>query len=168
MSDALVRHTSIGDEVRIGPPKGNLTLGDGPPGELRLVAWDTGWAAMKALLQELDARMRRGAELRGRTVRLLLGAGALSDLYDTDYLTMFERGRPWLTVVPVIGGAPPEERTCARLVQAATGCPSPAAGRTLVAGPPDEVGAVTAALIRAGLPAQHLLHDLPSAGARDV
>ncbi|MFF5858230.1 globin domain-containing protein [Streptomyces sp. NPDC012751] len=168
VSDALVRHTSIGDEVRIGPPKGNLTLGDEALGELRLVAWDTGWAAMKALLRELDARMGAGSEHRGCAVRLLMGAGTLSDLYDTDYLTAFASGRPWLTVVPLIAGAAPEERTRDRLVQAVAECLSPVAGPTLVAGPPTAVSAVTDALVRAGLPAEHLRHDLPSAGARDV
>ncbi|WP_239146387.1 globin domain-containing protein [Streptomyces sp. SID10815] len=56
VSDALVGGTAAGDEVRVGPPRGNLTLDDAADGELRLVARDTGWAAMKALLQELDRR----------------------------------------------------------------------------------------------------------------
>ena len=167
VSEALVRHTGTGDEVRIGPPKGNLALGEEPFGGLQLVAWDTGWAAMKALLQELEGRVRQVPGHRTRRVRLFVGADALVGLYDAEYLTGLEQRRSWLTVVPVTGGAP-GEGGYDRLVHAVTGSGPLPAGRTLVAGPPEMVRAVTAALTRAGLPAEHLRHDLPPAGPHDV
>ncbi|WP_073952636.1 globin domain-containing protein [Streptomyces kebangsaanensis] len=165
VSEALVHRTTAGDQVRLGPPKGNLALGeDAAAGELRLVAWDAGWAAMKALLRELDGRAR-SASVPG--VRLFLGADALSDLYDTEYLTGLERSRPWLTVVPVTGGAPGED-VYDRLARAVTRGGPPAAGRALLAGPPAMIRAVTAALTRAGLPAEHVLHDPLPPGPRDL
>ncbi|MGW5126537.1 globin domain-containing protein [Streptomyces sp. NPDC004069] len=167
VSEALVCHTAVGDRVRLGPPKGNLGLGEEPTGELRLVAWDTGWAAMKALLEELEGRLRPASEHRTGRVRLFLGADALSDLYDTEYLTGFERRRPWLTVVPVTGGVP-GEGAYDRLARAVTRSrPSPA-GRALLAGPPAMVRTVTAALTRAGLPAERVRHDPLPAGPRDL
>ncbi|MGW1901326.1 globin domain-containing protein [Streptomyces hirsutus] len=108
VSETLVRRTAPGDEVRLGPPKGDLTLGTEPLDTLRLVAWDTGWAAMKALLQELDGRVRRSPAHRGRRVRLFLGADSLSGLHDTEYLTGLEQRHSWLTVVPTAGRAPGE------------------------------------------------------------
>lgn len=108
VSETLVRRTAPGDEVRLGPPKGDLTLGTEPLDTVRLVAWDTGWAAMKALLQELDGHVRRSPAHRVRRVRLFLGADSLSDLHDTEYLTGLEQRHSWLTVVPTAGRAPGE------------------------------------------------------------
>ncbi|GED83660.1 globin domain-containing protein [Streptomyces sp. 6-11-2] len=167
VSEALVRHTTVGGRIRLGPPKGNLALGEEQTGELRLVAWDTGWAPMKALLQELEGRLRPASAHRPGRVRLFLGADALSDLYDTEYLTEVERSRPWLTVVPVTGGTP-GEGVYERLARAVTRSRPAAGGHALLAGPPSMVQTVTAALTRAGLPAEHVRHDPLPAGPRDL
>ncbi|MBQ0830520.1 globin domain-containing protein [Streptomyces tagetis] len=155
VSEALVHRTGAGDRVRLGPPKGSLALGDGPEGEVRLVAWDTGWAAMKALLREAERRARPAAE---RRVRLFLGADTPAGLYDTGYAAELERRRPWLSVVTVAGGAPGED-AYGRLARAVAHGAGPASGRTLVAGPPAMVRAVTGLLLDAGLPAGNVLHD---------
>ena len=153
-----MHRTVPGDEVRLGPPKGDLTLGAEPPETLRLVAWDTGWAAMKALLQELDGQVRRSPAHRARRVRLFLGADSLSGLHDTEYLAALEQRHPWLTVVPAAGGAP-GEGTYDRLVHAVTRSTPLTEGRTLVAGPPDMVRTVTAGLVHAGHSADRIVHD---------
>ncbi|MEV0302188.1 globin domain-containing protein [Streptomyces prasinus] len=159
VSEMLVHRTVPGDEVRLGPPKGDLTLGAEPPESLRLVAWDTGWAAMKALLQELDGQVRRSPAHRARRVRLFLGADSLSGLHDTEYLAGLEQRHSWLTVVPAAGGAPDEGRYD-RLLLAMTRNGSLTEGRTLVAGPPDMVRTVTAGLVHAGHPADRIVHDM--------
>ncbi|WP_406724421.1 globin domain-containing protein [Streptomyces sp. GD-15H] len=158
VSEMLVRHTAPGDEVRLGPPKGNLTLDAEPPDTLQLVAWDTGWAAVKALLQELASSVRRSSAHRVRRVGLFLGADSLSDLHDIEYLTGLEQRHSWLTVVPMTGGAPTEGRYD-RLVLAVTRSAPLAEGRTLIAGPPDMVRTVTDGLVRAGHPAERVVHD---------
>lgn len=158
VSEALVHRTAPGDEVRIGPPTGNLTLGDEPVGVLRLVSWDTGWAAMKALLRELDGRVRAAPGLPARRVRLILGAGKPSDLYDRHCVAGLERHRPWLTVVPVTEGAPAEGAFDRLALTAAADGPL-TDGRALLCGPPAMVRTVTAALTRAGLPADRIHHD---------
>ncbi|GAB1325770.1 globin domain-containing protein [Streptomyces sennicomposti] len=159
VSDALVNGTAVGDEIRIGPPRGDLTLHDGPEDRLHLVAWDTGWSAMKALIQELDRRTRPGPAHRVPTVRLHIGAETPAGLYDTDCLSGLERRHTWLTVVPVIDTS--RARACDRLVQELTRHPSHTAVRTLMAGPPILVRTLTAALSHAGTPAELLQHDLP-------
>ncbi len=153
VSEALVHRTGTGDPVRLGPPKGSLALGDDPEGELRLVAWDTGWAAMKALLREAERRARPA-----RRVLLFLGADTPSGLYDTGYVADLERRRPWLNLVTVAGGAPGED-AYGRLARAVTRGVTPGSGRTLVAGPPEMVRAVTGPLLDAGVPAGNVLHD---------
>ncbi|MGA5293910.1 globin domain-containing protein [Streptomyces koyangensis] len=160
VSEALVHRTAVGDEVRLGPPKGNLTLGGEPAGDLRLVAWDTGWGAMKALLQEVDRRVRLSPGHGVRRVRLFLGAADVAGLYDTEYLAGVERRRPWLSVVPVTGGD-----GYGRLAAAVTRAAAPSGGRVLLAGPPAMVRTVTASLTRAGVAGEDVRHDLLPTGA---
>ncbi|MEV7791226.1 globin domain-containing protein [Streptomyces sp. NPDC087512] len=167
VSEALVHGTGPGDEVRLGPPKGELALGDDSAGALLLVAWDTGWAAMKAVLRDVERRARSAPGQRARRVRLFLGTGAVADLYDTDHLTGLEQRCPWLTVVPVAGGSP-DEGAYDRLARAVARSGPVPGDRALIAGPPDMVRTVTAALAHAGLPAQHVRHDPLPAGPRDL
>ncbi|GLW49497.1 oxidoreductase [Streptomyces sp. NBRC 14336] len=155
VSEALVRGTGPGDVLRIGPPEGNLDAGDPTGAGVLLVAWDTGWAAMKALLRDLESSRSRP----GR-VRLFVGAEVFFGFYDADCLAGLERHRSWLTVVPVTGGRPGEDPHD-RLVQAVTAAGPVTADRALVAGPPAPVRAITAALADAGLEPEQVLHDLP-------
>ncbi|MEU0443677.1 globin domain-containing protein [Streptomyces sp. NPDC006186] len=155
VSDALVRGTGPGDVLRIGPPEGNLAPADpAAVGGMLLVAWDTGWAAMKALLR--DVEHSRALSVGGRRVRLFVGADPRTGLYDADGVAELERHRSWLTVVPVTGGGAGEE-PYGHLVRAVT----EVADRALVAGPAGAVRAVTAALGRAGVRAGDVRHDLP-------
>lgn len=159
VSEMLVRHTAPGDEVRLGPPKGNLTLDAEPPGTLRLVAWDTGWAAMKALLQELDSSVRRSPAHRVRCrVQLFLGADSPSGLHDTEYPAGLGQRHSWLTVVPTAGGAP-AGGSYDQLVLAVARSTPLTEGRTLIAGPPDMVRSVADGLVHAGHPAERIVHD---------
>ncbi|MDT0429660.1 globin domain-containing protein [Streptomyces salyersiae] len=100
VSEALVRGTRVGGTLRLGAPRGLLTLpGEAADCDVLLIASGTGWAPMKALLQEVDTV----ASPRTR-VRLLLEVGAGDEpgagMYDTAHLEAFRRGRPWLTVLP--------------------------------------------------------------------
>ncbi|MGW2278669.1 globin domain-containing protein [Streptomyces sp. NPDC001770] len=115
VGDALVHGARSGDTVRIGAPRGALTLPDGAhSGELLLVASGTGWAPMKALLQQLAT-----VPVAAPRVRLLLEAAAPpgdartdNDFHDMAWLETFRRRWPWLTVIPAdagewTAGAPP-------------------------------------------------------------
>ncbi|CAM5273729.1 MULTISPECIES: globin domain-containing protein [Streptomyces] len=165
VSEALVRGTAAGDEVRLGPPRGNLTLGEEPVGDLRLVAWDTGWATMKALLAEVDRRVRLSPGHGVRTVRLFLGAENAAALYDTEYLTGLERRRPWLSVVPVTGPAADGDGY-GRLAAAVARDATPSPGKVLLSGPPAMIRTVLDALPEAGVAAADVRHDLQPTGPR--
>ncbi|MFB6776359.1 hypothetical protein ACFCX0_02770 [Streptomyces sp. NPDC056352] len=78
VSDALVHGTREGGTVRLSAPRGALVLPDHTPcADVLLIASGTGWAAMKALLQQIDAERSRA-----HRVRLLLDARVGEGMYD--------------------------------------------------------------------------------------
>ncbi|MEU8758833.1 globin domain-containing protein [Streptomyces sp. NPDC048659] len=104
VSDALVTRTRVGDPLRLGPAQGGPPPAGAAPGrEVLIVAAGTGWAAAKALLDDLA--LSRPPYPR---TRLLLGAAGPADLYDTDAVTERERRHGWLRVVPVLGAGGPD------------------------------------------------------------
>lgn len=57
VSEALVTRTLVGDVLRLGPANGTMTLDDDAlDRDLLLVAGGTGWAPVKALVEELAGR----------------------------------------------------------------------------------------------------------------
>ncbi|MFI0261811.1 globin domain-containing protein [Streptomyces sp. NPDC017056] len=174
VSEALVAHTRVGDTLRVGPARGSMTLDDELASDLVLVAADTGWAPIKALLEELSAR--RGH----RNVRLFLGAHSFADLYDAGTPSELERRRPWLRVLPVIGrrekesGFGPDaygfDALAEALADAVTRRGDWSGHLAYVSGPTAVVETTVARLTAAGLPPGSIRHDpltdilRPSAG----
>ncbi|MGW0859082.1 globin domain-containing protein [Streptomyces sp. NPDC002690] len=173
VGDALVHGTRTGDTVRIGAPRGVLTLpGDAPTGDLLLIASGTGWAPMKALLQRAaSVPWAPGAPHR---VRLLLdsgtagGGGTGGPFHDAAWLETFRRGHPWLTVVPAdtagwtdrnplgaLGGVLPPRPGSAENLHVFVALDSAAAGPSGA----ERARAVEAALVAAGVPADHVHRD---------
>ncbi|MFE7427595.1 MULTISPECIES: globin domain-containing protein [unclassified Streptomyces] len=159
VSDALVHHAREGDTVRLGAPRGRLALpGHTPSADVLLIASGTGWAPMKALLQQVDAERSRAYR-----VRLLLDGGADEGMYDAAYLDSFRRGRSWLTVLPPTGPLTDQE------LRNLCGVPGRSSGNLvrqqvfLALAPevsaPDATGAVSARLAAAGIPAACVHHD---------
>ncbi|MFD6421332.1 globin domain-containing protein [Streptomyces sp. NPDC060198] len=175
VGDALVHGTRSGDTVRIGAPRGMLPLPEGAqPGELLLIASGTGWAPMKALLQQLAA-----LPVAAPRVRLLLETGARSgdaraaeDFYDRAWLETFRRRCPWLTVMPAdaagwtagaplraLGGVLPARPGAAEhlrvLMALEAGRPGDEASGA------EGVRTVVAALTAAGVPTERVHRDGP-------
>ncbi|MEV7233876.1 globin domain-containing protein [Streptomyces sp. NPDC051020] len=164
VSDALVHGTREGGTVRLSAPRGALALPDRTPSaDVVLIASGTGWAAMKALLQQIDAE-----RFRAHRVRLLLDEGVGEGGYDAAFLEAFRRGRPWLTVLtagqtdPAGTSADPGLRALAGILAQRPG----AAARQHVylalapeASTTDLVRAVAGRLATAGVPATHIHHD---------
>jgi ferredoxin-NADP reductase/hemoglobin-like flavoprotein len=76
VSTSLVRHSRIGDELLLGPARGNLVLPPTPPQRLICAAGGTGLAPLKAIIEDT-----------GRTgtipeVTLVHGVRQRTDLYD--------------------------------------------------------------------------------------
>ncbi|MGW1073076.1 globin domain-containing protein [Streptomyces sp. NPDC002537] len=153
VSEALVLRTRVGDTLRLGPAGGTMTLDDSLPRDLLMVASDVGWAAVKALLEELAAR--RQAHHR---VFLFLGVPGPGGLYGEESPADLERRRPWLRVVPVIGEGPAAD-PYGPLVDAAAGHGDRSGHLAFVSGPPAMVRAAVARLAGAGLPAGRVRHD---------
>ncbi|MFE7044000.1 globin domain-containing protein [Streptomyces atratus] len=158
VSDALVHGTREGGTVRLSAPRGALALPDHTPSaDVVLIASGTGWAAMKALLQQIDAE-----RFRAHRVRLLLDGGVGQGVYDAAYLEAFRRGRPWLTVLTGGPSADPGLRALDGILAQRPG----AAARQHVhlalapeASTTDSARIVAARLAAAGVPATHIHHD---------
>ncbi|MFF2505123.1 globin domain-containing protein [Streptomyces sp. NPDC058067] len=155
VSTALVEAVAPGGAVRLGPALGTTTLPQSPCGELLFVAGGTGWAQIKALVEEF-------AVCRGdATATLLVGARAAHDVYDAGVLELLAGAHPWLRVraalPPREGG--PGDADAALLRELARHAP---AGRpdVYVSGPAGMVEMVEARLTaRQGVPPAHVHHD---------
>ena len=158
VSDALVHHTRVGDTLRLGAPRGRLALpGHSPSADVLLIASGTGWAATKALLQQIDAERSRA-----HRVRLLLVDGAGEGMYDAAYLEAFGRGRTWLTLLPPTG--PFTDQGLRNLCGMPEASGDTVQGHVFLALAPevtasDATGAFAARLAAAGVPASYVLHD---------
>ncbi|MER5363009.1 globin domain-containing protein [Streptomyces sp. NPDC002785] len=166
VSDALVHGTREGGTVRLSAPRGALVLPDHTPSaDVLLIASGTGWAAMKALLQQIDAERSRA-----HRVRLLLDARVGEGMYDAAYLEAFRRGRPWLTVLTAGQAGPADPAGLSapglRALDGILAQRPGAAARQHVylalapeALTSDSAPAVAARLAAAGVPAVHTHHD---------
>ncbi|MGY1915330.1 globin domain-containing protein [Blastococcus sp. SYSU DS0973] len=92
VSTALVRSVEVGDLMRLGPPLGDLTLGEGSDRDLLLVAGGMGLAPLEALVDQVH---RQGP---ARRVDLFVGARTEDQLYDRAALDALQQACPWLSV----------------------------------------------------------------------
>jgi NAD(P)H-flavin reductase len=157
VSGALVRGTAPGDTVLLGPAEGAMTLDPDSARDLLLIGGGTGLSPVKALAEQ--------AAHSGRGIRLLVAARTADDLYDLPDLRLLESACPRLRVVPVLSRAPESGALTGRVPDVLPGLLDDAAGLTAyVAGPVPLVRETVAALLRLGVPLQHVHHDLLTAG----
>jgi NAD(P)H-flavin reductase len=95
VSGALVRHTTVGSVLRLGPPLGLMVLDPESDRDLLLVGIGTGMAPLKALVEQV-ARLEIP-----RRVDFFVGARSADGFYDLDALRELEQQHPWLHVVLV-------------------------------------------------------------------
>jgi NAD(P)H-flavin reductase/hemoglobin-like flavoprotein len=92
VSNALVNSVAPGDVLRLGPPLGGrLGLESDRRTPLLLLAGGTGWAPLKALLEQVAAE-------GSRPVTLVLGARTGADLYDLRAIDKLSRELRWFDV----------------------------------------------------------------------
>ncbi|MFE2379126.1 globin domain-containing protein [Streptomyces sp. NPDC059398] len=94
VSQALVDHTAVGDQLRLGPPQGDMAIDPGSRDDLLCVAGGTGLAPIRALVEEVA---RQGISHR-RSVDLFVGARTAEELYGLDDMLRMSQRHPWLTV----------------------------------------------------------------------
>lgn len=103
VSTTLVRHAAVGDTVLLGPARGEMAAPDSDR-DLLCVAGGTGLAPIKAIIEEMAARQRRGE--RPRRITLFAGARRQEDLYDLPDLQALQASCPGLQVIPVLSDEP--------------------------------------------------------------
>lgn len=92
VSSALVTRVGVGDWLRLGSPMGHLALDPESDRDLLMVAGGTGWAPLKALIDQVA---RQGP---ARRVDLFIGARTEDQFYDRADIRRLELEHPWLNV----------------------------------------------------------------------
>nr|BEK67088.1 hypothetical protein KPHV_43150 [Kitasatospora purpeofusca] len=161
VSNALVHRAAPGDVLRLGPAVGGMTLDDTDDADLLLVGGGTGIAPLRALVEEVAGR---GG---GRSVEVFHGARTPAELYELAALREAAERHRWLTVRAVLSGpgAGTAEAAAAGLLSGelpeAVARFGPWTGRTAyLSGPPAMVRRTSGVLLRSGLPAERIRHDL--------
>jgi ferredoxin-NADP reductase/hemoglobin-like flavoprotein len=152
LSTALVRQTREGDVLRLGAPGGGLTLRTPVDRPLTLIAAGTGWAPVKALLEQLDDT---------HEARLFLVARDTSYLYDRGALERLRARLPRLAVT-FITPAPgrPKAQATERLLTALGNRAGWTRHDVYLAGPPMLVEEIGETLPSFGTPAERIFHDV--------
>ncbi|WP_328494537.1 FAD-binding oxidoreductase [Streptomyces sp. NBC_00414] len=161
LSPVLVRRTREGDVLRLSAPGGRLTLRTPVERPLTFIAAGTGWAPVKALLEQLAREPGPYDE-----ARLFVVARDIAYLYDRVALEGLRTGLPWLDVT-VITPAPgrPKGQATERLLTALGNRANWARHDVYLAGPPGLVEEISSVLPRLGAePSRVFCDELPSTG----
>ncbi|MFE5301847.1 globin domain-containing protein [Streptomyces sp. NPDC056632] len=154
MSTALIERLRVGEPLRLSTPGGALTART-PPGKPRTyIAAGTGWAPVRALLEEAT---RSEPGLKGR---LFLVARSDAHLYGRTDAERFHRLIPGLKVTS-LAGTPrrPGREATTRLLQALRACDDWSAHDVYAAGPPGFLTTITQNLAALGTDPARIFHD---------
>jgi NAD(P)H-flavin reductase/hemoglobin-like flavoprotein len=172
VSPDLVRHSTVGDTVLLGPASGEMTAPPpGSDGDLRCIAGGTGLAPIKAIV-ETAVGSRRGD--RPRRITLFVGARRLAEVYDLADLAAMQSAYPGLQVVLVLSDEMPRAGSPVLPAAGLTAVAGPLPEAVLEHGPPDvtrtyvcgpaAMVARTVEVLTDQVPAGHLHYDPPPAG----
>ncbi|RZU75771.1 NAD(P)H-flavin reductase [Micromonospora kangleipakensis] len=154
VSSRLVYGCAVGDQIHLAAPVGDrLTLWSAGSGDLLLLAGGTGWAPVKALVEQV------AAEGSGRTVDLYVGARSRSEFYDTDAIDKLASSYPWLSVTYVAGSDARRPGEFTHVADRALADGDWRSRHVYVCGSDEMVGHSVAALTRAGYHAGQLHHE---------
>lgn len=163
MSTALVDAVRVGEPLRLSAPGGALTARTAPDAPRTYIAAGTGWAPVKALLEEV-AEAPEGVE-----ARLFLVARAKGYLYGRADVEGLRERIPGLKVT-YITSAPdhPRDQATERLLHALYACGNWPTHDAYVAGPPALLEETLATLERLGAARIHHDHLPPATTSRPL
>ncbi|SCG71557.1 globin domain-containing protein [Micromonospora inositola] len=154
VSSRLVYGSAVGDPVHLAAPVGDrLTLWSAGSSDLLLLAAGTGWAPVKALVEQVAAEGSR------RRVDLYVGARSRSEFYDTDAIDKLASSHPWLSVTYVVGSDMRRPGEFVHLADRALADGDWRSRHVYVCGSDEMVGHSVAAFTQAGYHAGQLHHE---------
>ncbi|WP_413966275.1 globin domain-containing protein [Actinacidiphila polyblastidii] len=156
VSRALVHRAAPGDVIRLGPPAGTMTVDHSTDSNLLCLGGGTGIAPIKALVEDVVEHGGR------RTVQVFYGARHTEHLYDLDTMLDLQRAHPWLSVRAVVADTPPDALT-GPLPDAVLAAGPWDSYDAYLSGPPGLVRSSVDTLVRGGMPAHRIRHDLAAA-----
>jgi NAD(P)H-flavin reductase len=155
VSSALVRHTSPGSQLVLGPPLGTMTLERAGDRDLLCVAGGTGLSPVKAIIEQA---VRESATVR-RRIYLFYGARHRSELYDLPDLWRLEDAYDGFELIPVTSDDPAFHGMQGNVGRVAARYMPHTYCDAYVAGPPEMVRETIRLLARAGLKNEHIHFD---------
>ena len=154
VSSRLVYGCAVGDQIHLAAPVGDgLTLRLAGSSDLLLLAGGTGWAPVKALVEQV------AAEGAGRRVDLYVGARSRLEFYDSEAIDKVAASCPWLRVSYVAGSDPVRPGEPARVVDRVLADGDWRSRHVYVCGSDEMVGQSVAALTGAGYRSGQLHHE---------
>jgi NAD(P)H-flavin reductase/hemoglobin-like flavoprotein len=155
VSGALVRHTSPGSHLMLGPPLGTMTLERAGNRDLLCVAGGTGLSPVKAIIEQA---VRESATVR-RRIYLYYGARRRSELYDLPDLWRLEDAYDGFELIPVTSDDPAFNGMQGNVGRVAARYMPHTYCDAYVAGPPEMVRETIRLLARAGLKKERIHFD---------
>jgi NAD(P)H-flavin reductase len=155
VSSALVRHTSPGSQLVLGPPLGTMTLERAGDRDLLCVAGGTGLSPVKAIIEQA---VRESATVP-RRIYLYYGARRRSELYDLPDLWRLQDAYDGFELVPVTSDDPAFYGMQGNVGRVAARYMPHTSCDAYVAGPPEMVRETIRLLARAGLKSERIHFD---------
>jgi NAD(P)H-flavin reductase/hemoglobin-like flavoprotein len=155
VSSALVRYTSPGSELVLGPPLGTMTLERAADRDLLCVAGGTGLSPIKAIIEQAV----RDSTVTPRRIYLYYGARRRHELYDLPDLWRLEDAYSGLELIPVTSDDPAFDGMQGNVGRVAARYTPHADCEAYVAGPPEMVRETIHVLGRAGLERERIHFD---------
>lgn len=153
VSGALVRHTSVGDLVRLGPPLGSMQVDPESDRDLLFVAGGTGLAPCKAMIEHF-ARWNTD-----RKAHLYVGARTADELYGLAQMRRFAAPLPWLTVIGVVSDDPGYFGRHGLVGETAAADRRWDDHDVYISGPPAMIRSTVRTLATVGVPPDSIQHD---------
>jgi len=155
VSSALVRYTSPGSVLVLGPPLGTMTLERAADRDLLCVAGGTGLSPIKAIIEQAV----RESAATPRRIYLYYGARRRHELYDLPDLWRLEDAYSGLELIPVTSDDPAFDGMQGNVGRVAARYTPHADCEAYVAGPPEMVRETIHVLGRAGLERERIHFD---------